>query len=126
MTQKKYILVAEDDKFFANIYKTKLNKEGYEVSIVPDGVQTLAAIRSRKPDLLLLDLIMPVKDGFETLKEIKSDPKLKDLKVLVLSSLGQEEDERRARQMGADEYVVKTSLTIDEMVAKISQHLART
>jgi len=126
VTQKKYILVAEDDKFFANIYKTKLNKEGYEVSIVPDGVQTLAAIRSRKPDLLLLDLIMPVKDGFETLKEIKSDPKLKDLKVLVLSSLGQEEDERRARQMGADEYVVKTSLTIDEMVAKISQHLART
>lgn len=123
--QKKYILVAEDDKFFANIYRTKLTKEGYEVAIVGDGVQTLKALRQRKPDLLLLDLIMPVKDGFETLKELKANPELRSIKILVLSSLGQEEDARRAREMGADEYVVKTSVTIDEMVDKIASYVGR-
>ncbi len=120
--QKKYILVAEDDKFYANIYKTKLSSVGYDVLVVGDGEKAVEEARKRKPDLMLLDLVMPTMDGFEALAEIKADEKLKDIKCIILSSLSQEEDRQRARELGAVDYLVKTDLSIHEMIEKIGSH----
>lgn len=120
---KAYILVAEDDKFYANVFKTKLSKEGFEVVVARDGEQTLKAARAKKPDLILLDLIMPIKDGFEALKELKADEKLEGIKVVVLTNLGQNEDIKKAKDLGADDYFVKTNISIQEMVDKVKQYL---
>lgn len=116
------ILVAEDDKYYANIYKTKLTAEGFEVVVVRDGKQALKAVREKKPDLILLDLIMPIKDGFETLKELKADKNLKSIKVIVLSNLGQDEDIQKTKDLGAQEYLVKTNMSITEMVEKVKEY----
>jgi CheY-like chemotaxis protein len=117
------VLVAEDDKFYASIYQTKLEREGYRVLIAKDGAETLKMLETNKPDLLLLDLIMPVKDGFETLKELRALPLHKDLRVIVFSNLGQEDDIERVRQFGVIDYLVKTNISIQEMIDKVKQHL---
>lgn len=122
--EKKYILVAEDDKFYGNIYKTKLTKEGFDVHVAMNGEEAMKSLHERRPDILILDLIMPIKDGFEVLKEIRSDTKLKDLKVLALSNLGQEEDKKRVTELGVLEYLIKTNLSIQEVTAKIKKYLS--
>jgi len=116
---KKVILVAEDDIYYANIYKVKLTKEGFDVVIAANGDWAIKLARQKKPDLVLLDLIMPVKDGFEFLKEIKKDPILAKTKIVVLSNLGQEEDIKKAREYGIDGYFIKTNVSIQELVSKI-------
>jgi len=120
---KKYVLVAEDDKFYGNVYKTKLAKEGYDVAVAADGVTALKLARERKPNLILLDLVMPIKDGFETLKELKADSSLKDVKVIVLSNLGQDEDIKKAKALGAVDYVVKANVSIQQMMDMIKKYL---
>jgi len=117
------ILVAEDDKFLSNVYEKKLTKEGYEVRHATDGEMALKFAREKRPDLVLMGLIMPVKDGFETLKEFKSDSQLKDIKVIILSNLSQEEDQKRVMDMGAAEYVVKANVSFHEVVDIIKRHL---
>lgn len=120
---KKFVLVAEDDKFYGNVYKTKLAKEGYDVAVATDGVSALKFARERKPNLILLDLVMPIKDGFETLKELKADASLKDIKVIVLSNLGQDEDIKKAKSLGAVDYVVKANISIQQMMDMIKRYL---
>lgn len=120
---KKFVLVAEDDKFYSDVFKTKLGKEDFDVVVAADGSEALKLARERKPDLMLLDLIMPVKDGFETLKELRADQELKDIKVVVLSNLGQDADVKKAKDLGADDYLVKTNISISEMVAKVKSYL---
>jgi DNA-binding response OmpR family regulator len=123
MGQAKYILVGEDDKFYGKIYLTKFPKEGLDVKVVTDGQQVLDELKARRPDLLLLDMVMPVKDGFAVLSEIHKDPGLSDLKVIVLSSLGQEEDTKKAIELGANDYIVKTNVSIGEIVDKVKSFL---
>lgn len=118
----KYILVAEDDKFYANVYRVKLAKEGYQVMVVGNGEELLTEARKKTPDLILLDLIMPGKDGFETLQELKADPKLKSVKVVIMSNLGQTEDVAKAKGLGADDYMVKTNISVQELMSKISSY----
>jgi len=118
-SNKKYILVAEDDKYYGKIYKAKLNKEGLDVTVAINGKLALEEAAKRKPDLMLLDLVMPVMDGFETLKTLKADPNLKTVKVVVLSNLGQDEDIQKAKDLGAADYIVKSNVSISELVAKI-------
>lgn len=120
---KKVIIIAEDDKFYANIYKVKLSKEGYDVLVVPNGEELLQAARSHKPDLILLDLIMPVKDGFQTLQELKNDKDLQDINVIVMSNLSQSEDIDKAKQLGAVNYYVKTDISVQEMLDKVTEYL---
>ena len=113
------ILVAEDDKFLANAYRVKLTKAGFDVQIAQDGQEALSAMKAAKPNLLLLDLMMPVKDGFATLTEMKKDPELKNIPVIIASNLGQKEDIDKGMALGAVDYVVKSDLSLDTLVKKI-------
>lgn len=121
--KKPLVLVAEDDKFYVSIYQSKLEREGYDVVIAKDGNETIEMLKKHQPDLLLLDLIMPVKDGFETLRELRANPETKDMKVIVFSNLGQEDDIERVKAIGVTDYLVKTNISIQEMVEKVKQHL---
>lgn len=122
--QKKLILVAEDDVFYANIYKSKLTAEGFEVVVAHNGDEAMNFIATRKPDILLLDLIMPEKDGFQTLELLRANQATKDLKVIVLSNLGQDEDIKRTKAYGVIDYVVKSDISIQNLVKVIKDALA--
>jgi DNA-binding response OmpR family regulator len=108
--EKKNILLAEDDRFLAKIYGTKLAKEGFLVATVGNGEEALQMAREQKPDLILLDLMMPLKDGFETLKELKADSELKNIPVVVLSNLSLDDEQKKVLASGAAEYAVKTEV----------------
>lgn len=115
----KKILVAEDDKFLSNAYRVKLTKAGFDVKVAGDGAEALNILQTFIPDLILLDLVMPVKDGFATLEVIKADEKLKMIPVIVASNLGQKEDCDRALKLGAKDFVVKSDLSLDTLIQKI-------
>jgi len=117
------ILIAEDDKFLVKVYQTKLTKEGFEVAIANNGEEAIKLAREKTPDLIFCDLMMPIKDGFETLKALKADPKLKKIKVIILSNLSQEEDKKRVLDMGAEEYVVKANVSFSEVIKLAKKHL---
>jgi two-component system, OmpR family, alkaline phosphatase synthesis response regulator PhoP len=118
---KKFILVADDTTLLAKVLANKLIHAGYDVVTAVNGVEVLAAARNRRPDLLLLDLIMPIKDGFTTLKELREDPDLKDIKVIVTSDLRQDEDMQRVQALGALGVFDKSNL--QEIVDKLPQFL---
>lgn len=115
----KRILIAEDDKFLANAYRVKLVKAGFDVMIASDGQEAVKAMDSYAPDLVIMDLMMPVKDGFTALREIRSNTNWKDLPVIVASNLGQKEDYDRATDLGATEFIVKSDLSLEDLVGKI-------
>lgn len=117
------ILLGEDDRFIAKIYKTRLTREGYQVEHAINGEEVLKLAKEKKPDMILLDLIMPVKNGFETLQELKTDPELKKIKVVILSNLNQDEDQKRVMDLGAEEYVVKAHISLPELVEVVKRHL---
>ncbi len=120
---QKYILIAEDDRFYAHIYETKLTREGFEIKIVSNGEEVLAAAKERQPNLIVMDLLMPVKDGFDALRDLKADETLKDIPVIVVSNLGQDEDMQQALKLGAADYFIKANLSIEEMVEKVKKHV---
>ena len=115
----KFIIIAEDDSVYASVFKNKLTGEGYRVKVVEDGVKLLETLKEEKPDLLILDMIMPMMDGFGVLEAIKKDAKLKGIKVLVATNLGQEEDMKKCISLGAKGYFVKSDVSISEMVDKV-------
>ena len=121
--RKPLILVAEDDIFISDAQRNKLAKEGFDVCIAGNGIEVLAKAREKAPDIILLDLIMPLKDGFETLKELKADAKLKNIKVIVLSNLSEAEDKKKVMDMGAIDYVVKANSSLREIVELIKRNL---
>lgn len=123
-SSKKTVLVVDDDRFYGNICKVKLTKEGYNVIVMTNGSWALKTLSEKKVDLMLLDLVMPEMDGFETLKALKSDEKYKNIPVIVLSNLGQPEDLKKAIQLGADDYMIKTIIPIQKMVEKVRSRIA--
>lgn len=115
------ILIIEDDKFFQKFYSTKLQEKKVEVKVAGDGEEGLVKMRNFKPDLVLLDLIMPKLDGFAVLAARSQDEDLKKIPVIVFSTLGQEKDVKNAQQLGANGYINKGSFDFNSMVAKINQ-----
>lgn len=113
------ILLIEDDKFIQNFYVSKLQENKYEVDSASNGSEGLEKINKNHYDLILLDLVMPKLDGFEVLKTLNSDEVLKKIPVLVLSSLGQEQDVEKAKQLGAKDYINKTFFNFDELIKRI-------
>ncbi len=117
------ILIAEDDKFLSSAYRVKLAKEGFEVKIAENGTDLLEQLKTYTPDLIILDLVMPNKDGFEVLKEIKANDKWKMIPVIIASNLGQKDDIDQGLALGANDYIVKTDLSLSGLIAKIKTYL---
>ena len=101
------VLIAEDEPYIVQSLSFLLEKEGLQVDVAVDGRQTLDMLRKNPPDILLLDLMMEHLTGFEVLKILRSEQDLKDIKVLVLSAKGQENDRRRVMELGADKFITK-------------------
>ena len=104
---KKKILVIEDSLTMQRLLSYVLEKEGYDVFIANDGEEGMEKARAIKPDLIFTDLMMPVKDGFEVCREIRSDKKLKDVILIILTARGQDSDVEKGLQAGADDYLMK-------------------
>ncbi len=119
----KSILVAEDDRFLANAYRVKFGKVGIEVKIAVDGEEALTLLKEFQPDLILLDLMMPKKDGFYVLEKLAEDAKWKTIPVIVASNLGQSEDITRAKDLGARDYFIKADSSLEQVVEKIKGYL---
>lgn len=115
------VLIIEDDKFFQKFYSTKLAENKVEVQVACDGEEGLIKMRDFKPDLVLLDLIMPKVDGFAVLAARSQDEGLKKIPVIVLSALGQEKDVENAQKLGVNGYINKGSFDFNIMVEKINQ-----
>jgi DNA-binding response OmpR family regulator len=116
----KKILVVEDDQFLSNAYKLKLTKSGFETLVATDGNEALKVLEEFTPDLILLDLIMPNLDGFGTLTALNADEKLKSIPVIVASNLGQKEDIEKAKELGAKDFIIKSNVSIEEIVQKVN------
>ena len=115
----KKILIVEDDKFLRELIVQKLNKEGYNVSEAIDGEEGIKKIKEKKPDLVLLDLILPGIDGFEVLTKMKEDSTLSSIPVIILSNLGQKDDVEKGLKLGAVDYLIKAHFTPGEIIEKI-------
>lgn len=118
-----HILIAEDDGLLQKVMRTKFEKAGYRVSIAGDGEEALAKMRAEKPALVLLDIRMPKKNGFEVLKEAKRDPAIAEIPVLILSNLSQDPDIEKGLELGAADYIVKSDLSISDVVKKAGEYL---
>jgi DNA-binding response OmpR family regulator len=123
-TASSFVLIVEDDEFISAVYLKKLTKEGFDALCVSNGEEALKVMRERRPDLVLLDLIMPIKDGFQTLEEMQKDGKLKDIRVVVLSNLSHDEDVARTKALGALDYIVKANISLEDMVKKVREYIA--
>ncbi|OHA70003.1 MAG: hypothetical protein A3H01_01705 [Candidatus Wildermuthbacteria bacterium RIFCSPLOWO2_12_FULL_40_9] len=119
----KKILLVEDDPFLIDIYKDKLEESGYAVETVEDGDQVLNKITEARPDLVLLDIILPNVDGWEILRTIRNKPDTKDLKVIILSNLGQKEEVEKGVDLGATKYLIKAHFTPSEVIKEIKELL---
>lgn len=117
------ILVAEDDKFLARAYEFKLSRAGCQIIMAANGEEAINKMKAEKPDLVLLDIIMPKKNGFDILLEIKADPELKAIPVIIMSNLGQEGDIKKGLQAGAIDYIVKANTSLEEVVKLIEKYL---
>lgn len=123
-TSKGTILLVEDDEFISGMYSTKLSMLGYTVRVAADGEEGWKALtKDPPPDLLLLDIVLPRKDGFEILRDLRKDPKLQGMPVLLLTNLGQKPDVEKGLELGADDYVIKAHFTPSEVVEKVEKVL---
>ncbi len=119
----KTILIAEDDDFLRSLATTKLQKAGFEVQTAANGQAALDLLKTKLPQLLLLDLMMPTVDGFQVLATMKNESMIEKTEIIVFSNLGAEEDIKRVQEFGIKNYIVKSSFTLDELVAKIEEIL---
>jgi two-component system, OmpR family, alkaline phosphatase synthesis response regulator PhoP len=118
------ILLAEDDRILRKAGETALRKRGYDVVAAVDGEEALAKAREDPPDLVLLDVMMPKVHGFDVLRGLKGDPRLRDIPVIMLTNLEQPSDMQRASDGGAFGYLVKSNLDLDDLAAKVAEALA--
>ena len=124
MTPKK-ILIAEDDKFLAAAYKAKLSKAEFDVLIAYDGEEALLKVEEFNPDIILLDIMMPKKDGIVVLKELRANPKWQTVPIIIASNLGQKQDKDQAMSLGASGYGIKSDLSLTDLILQIHQLLGQ-
>lgn len=121
--QSRRILLVEDDDAIANVYQTRLLGEGFDVRRVTNGEDALAAALSYKPDLVLLDIMMPKVSGFDVLDILRNTPETANLKIIMLTALSQDSDKERAESLGVDDYLVKSQVVIADVIERIKHHL---
>jgi len=120
----KKVLIVEDDIFLAQLLTNRIGKVGAEVLRAADGEEGIKMIKDNKPDLVLLDLILPKKSGFELLEDMRSEPSIQGTPVIIISNLGQESDVARGKELGAVEYFVKAKTSIDGLVERVKSILS--
>jgi len=115
----KKILIVEDEEIMIDLLQRKLTREGYEVSVTRDGDEGLKAMREVKPDLILLDIIMPKMGGFEVMEEMNKDPELKRIPIIIVSNSGQPVELDNAQKLGAKDWLIKTEFDPQEVIEKV-------
>ncbi|MDD3284988.1 MAG: response regulator [Patescibacteria group bacterium] len=123
--KKTKVLIVEDETMLVNMYIAKFEKEGFETVQAENGKKGIEVAREEKPDIILLDIIMPEMDGFMVLKELKSTPETKNIPIIMLTNLGQEEDVEKGNKLGAIGYLVKANLTPSQVVDKVKEVLSK-
>ena len=123
MEARKKILLVEDDEVLASVYRARLEMEDFEVMEVHDGEQALTAALRYRPDLMILDVMMPKISGFDVLDILRNTPETMNLQIIMLTALSQESDRERAEKLGVDEYLVKSQVMISDVIEKVREHL---
>lgn len=126
MDNKKKILLVEDDEALANVYQSRLEIEGFETKWVSNGEDALAVAVTFKPDLVLLDAMMPKISGFDVLDILRNTPETRDIHVIMLTALSQPKDKERAESLGVDDYLVKSQVVIGDVIERVRYHLGIT
>ena len=119
----KKIMWVEDDKFLNDIISRKLSGTGCELMHVGSGEEAFAKIEEAIPDIILLDILLPGMDGYEILKKLKENPKSASVPVIILSNLGQKSDVERGKELGADKFLIKATVSLDEIISEIAEVL---
>ncbi|MFO0920306.1 MAG: response regulator [Candidatus Saccharimonadales bacterium] len=122
-TKQKKILLVEDDDALASVYITRLKTEGFNVHRVPNGEDALASTLEYKPDLILLDVMMPKVSGFDVLDILRNTPETANVKIIMLTALSQEADKEKAEKLGVDDYLVKSQVVIADVIDRIKLRL---
>lgn len=123
MDTKKKILLVEDDAALAKVYRTRLEMEGFNVMHVDNGEDALPSAIDFRPDIIVLDVMMPKINGFDVLDLIRTTPETMSTRVIMLTALSQAKDKERAERLGADDYLVKSQVVISDVVSRIKHHL---
>ncbi len=122
---KKSILIVEDDDFFRSLLSKKISSEGFVALEAIDGEKGIKMVKEKKPDLIILDLLLPNIDGFEVLSQIKADASVSSIPIIILSNLGQQEDVERGLKLGANDYLIKSQFDINQVIDKIKNILEK-
>jgi len=125
MDDKKRILLVEDDTSLADVYEARLDLEGFEIKQVNNGEDALTAAIEFKPDLVLLDAMMPKISGFDVLDILRNTTETANMRVIMLTALSQPKDKERAENLGVDDYLVKSQVVIGDVVERVKFHLAK-
>ena len=126
MDTKKKILLVEDDIALAAVYKSRLELEGFDIREVNNGEEALTAALDYKPDLILLDAMMPKISGFDVLDILRNTPETAQIRIIMLTALSQPKDKERAEALGVDDYLVKSQVVIGDVVDRVKHHLGLT
>lgn len=119
------VLVVEDERMLTEMYATKFVMDGFKVEKAFDGLEGLEKAKHLKPDVILLDIIMPKLDGFAVLKQLRAEAMFENTPILLLTNLGQDDDIKKGKELGADDYFVKANHTPADVVAKVNELLAK-
>jgi len=123
MDTKKKILLVEDDVALSTVYKSRMELEGFEIREVNNGEEALSAAIEFKPDLILLDAMMPKISGFDVLDILRNTPETANIRIIMLTALSQPKDKERAEALGVDDYLVKSQVVIGDVVERVKFHL---
>lgn len=118
------ILIVEDDRYISKMYQLKLSLDGFDVQVADNGRIGIEKVKEFRPDIILTDILMPEVDGFEVIKQVKADEELKEIPILIMSNLGQEDNIQKGLELGALGYIVKSQYTPSKVVEKIKEILA--
>lgn len=123
-SKNKKILLVEDDDGLASVYRMRLESEGFEVNRVENSENALSTAIEYKPDLILLDVMMPKISGFEVLDILRNTAETKNIKIIMLTALSQDKDKEKAKSLGADDFLVKSQVVIADVIERVKHHLA--
>ena len=123
MDTKKKILLVEDDEMLSQVYRSRFEIEGFDVKEVHNGEDALSAAISFKPDIILLDAMMPRISGFDVLDILRNTPETANITIIMLTALSQPRDKERAEALGVDDYLVKSQVVIGDVVSRVKKHL---